>query len=350
MSEWAVLNGGGLIATWSTPEGRQAETVIGAGDADEETLRWLAQVLTELSSVIWDVHLLPSFAPAGEPSRAELAEALSALLPAELSGFIAPAGPPSSLLESAADLGVELREVCERLSSPVFAAVRREVEQEIEALRRALGDRFSGRAAQALCAPRTSPSPGQVSTAAEILYRHPFVLVDLLSTVEPAAASVAAVEWFGAALRAVQSDYRYPHPVTVLIAADRMNELPMAILTSVADQLEAGIGASAVVEMMLNDAVLAQAGWAPPTLRPPSSPSRPRTWPRLGAEVSVVEPVRISTLTPGTAGPELLAALTRGINGCRDLYVADGVAGGRRDEEGLRDEFLERAREELADR
>lgn len=349
MTEWAVSGDHGLLATWPTPVARQAELVAEDAAAEPEKLQLVAQILTDLSGVIWRIHQLPWVVTVGEPSRGELVEQLGALLAEEL--VTGRESPPqtSELLDSAANLGAELYEACDELPPAVASAVRREIHQEIEALRDAVGDRFDGRAAQALCAPRPSASPTQVEKAACILLRRRYDMLpfELATEVEPASAAVAAGEWFAAALQIVSSQLGYQHLRTVLLAAnDQLGPLPLAVLSSVADQLEAGIDPATAVELLLNDAYLAQSGWAL-ALVPIAADVAPRqrTWTGLGRYTEPADEsglARISTLDPERCGPELLVALVAGVAACRDLYVADANTFGRTDRAAVLDEFFER--------
>lgn len=172
---------------------------------------------------------------------------------------------------------------------------------------------------------RAFASPTQVDAADRILWTNPLDAAELTYIVEPAAAAVAASAWFAAALRVIRSRFGYADAVTALIAADQIGPLPMAVLTSLAEQIEAGLDLQLIVEWLLTDAALASKGWAPTSLLAPvGSPIRPRDWPRAD-ERPVKYSERICTLSPRSAGRDLAAMLRHGIRGCGYLYAANAL-------------------------
>lgn len=118
------------------------------------------------------------------------------------------------------------------------AAVTADVRAEINAVARAgLGD-LSGRAVQAVALDRLDPSPVQVAAADRLLHEQPLGCDELYTTVDPAAACVAAAHWLVAAAQ-VTAEAARAEPVAVFSVADDIEavsvEVPPCVIDVVVD-------------------------------------------------------------------------------------------------------------------
>jgi hypothetical protein len=149
------------------------------------------------------------------------------------------------VLESAHRIGRELREIG---SAGVTRAVAADLEEELDAVTRAGCGDLSGRAQQAVMLTRVVPSPAQIAVADRLLHEVPMGAERLYTDVEPAAAAVAAIHWFLAAVsvtaslaktspdealdQAVSLEYfddEVPRTVLRMSASDREDRTPLGI-------------------------------------------------------------------------------------------------------------------------
>ncbi|WP_143517370.1 hypothetical protein [Pseudonocardia sp. MH-G8] len=185
-----------LVAVWDTGIGATAQLVAHLNAATQETAGLhLAQALTRLSEAVWlsylqpEVFDIPVAAAVGAIRRPHLPQA----------GIVRVEMHP--VVESAHRVG---RELCEVGSAGVTRAVVADVEEEMAAAGNAERGDLAGRARQAVMLTRVTPSPAQIAEADRLLHEVPMCGPGLYTQVEPAAAAVAAIHWFLAAVTVVE--------------------------------------------------------------------------------------------------------------------------------------------------
>ncbi|TQM08998.1 hypothetical protein [Pseudonocardia kunmingensis] len=229
-----------LLAVWDTGMGAGAHTVARLNAATQETVGLhLAQALTRMSEAVWlsyvrpEIFDLPVSAAVQAMRRPHLPEA----------GLVRVEMHP--VVDSAHRVGRELREVG---SAGVTRAVIADVEEEMAAAGNAERGDLSARARQAVMLTRVAPSPAQIVEADRMLHEVPMCSPRLYTDVEPAAAGVAAIHWFLAAVsvmerladttgegaldKAEQVEYfdsAVAHTVVRMVAGGRPDRTPLAI-------------------------------------------------------------------------------------------------------------------------
>jgi hypothetical protein len=186
---------GQLVAVWDTGIGATLHPVARLNAATPQTVGLqLAYALTHMSDVAWlsysspKVIDIPVAAVRGAMRRPNVPRA----------GLLRVDEHP--VVECAHAVGRILQKVG---SAGASRAVTADVEDEIAAVGNADRGDLAGRAQQAVMLTRLVPSPEQISVADRLLHDAPMGSPRLYTDVDSAAASVAALHWFLAAVTVV---------------------------------------------------------------------------------------------------------------------------------------------------
>ncbi|WP_433221261.1 hypothetical protein ACQP00_20125 [Dactylosporangium sp. CS-047395] len=353
-----------LLAVWAAGVGHHAAMVCQLGSAAApKAAAGLCDALTQLSRHLWDTYQHPAD---DDPDSADLPDLsdlsdLSDVMTQErgegFSGVLAAVGRPrlpdghglpivsyDPLLESAHMVGRALHELGD---AEVTVAVTAEVRAEIDAVDRAgLGD-LSGRAAQAVSLDRLDVSPVQVAAADRLLHADPLGSDALFTSVDPAAACVAAAHWLVAAAEFTAAAAGIA-PADVFAYADDLEavsvEVPSYVVEVVVDQSATPREA---VTGLLSEADAVRAGRIPdPTaLLQRVDAAREQI---LRVDVGHREHAlavlldRLTPLDPQRPARDLLEHLLNGLRACLLVYRAEkacaaGVATSAADEDDLFD-------------
>ncbi|WP_327007572.1 hypothetical protein OHA72_10055 [Dactylosporangium sp. NBC_01737] len=342
-----------LLAVWAAGVGHHAAMVcqLGSAAAPEVTAR-LCDAMTQLSQHLWDTYQHPA-----DDDDSDLPDLAAQERGEGFSGVLAAVGRPhlpdthgllivsyDPVLESAHTVGRALHELGD---AEVTVAVTAEVRTEIDAVGRAgLGD-LSGRAAQAVSLDRLDVSPVQVAAADRLLHADPLGSDALFTSVDPAAACVAAAHWLVAAAEVTAAAAGIA-PTDVFTYADDLEalsvEVPSYVVDVVVDQSATPLEA---VTGLLTEAAAVRAGRIPnPTaLLQRVDAAREQI---LRVDVGHREQAlavlldRLTPLDPQRPARDLLEHLLDGLRACLLVYreekaVTAGVTTGAADEDDLFD-------------
>src|SRR6266508_3439917 len=255
-------------AVWPVGVGQHAATV-GAlpASADREVGEQLCEALTGLSEALWDTYTRPASAADADDEQerwrreqqrdgfVEVLEAIAAPRMPDERGLLLVSYNP--VVESAHGLGRVLRQVGD---PALTGAVLAEAGREIEAVAAAERGELSERAVQAVVLDRVDASPVQVQAADRLLAEHPLGTPRLLTSVDPAAACVAAAHWLAAAAD-VAADAAGIGAPEVFTAADDLEavsvEVPSMVVAAVVDD---GVPPREVVLELLAEATAMREG------------------------------------------------------------------------------------------
>jgi hypothetical protein len=208
----------------------------------------------------------------------------------------------------------------------VTDAVAADVTDEIAALEQAERGDLSGRAAQATALDRVDASPVQVEAANKLFEATPLGTAELFTTLDPAAACVAAAHWLTAAA-AVAGDLADLTPAAVFAESDNISacsvELPQFIVDAIDD---AGHSPRDVVLHLLREASQVRAGTIPnlPGLLTQVAQAAERTkqLPESDRdqEYQALLPERLTLLNPLRPARDLLEHLLDGLSACFTLF------------------------------
>jgi len=227
----------------------------------------------------------------------------------------------SPLLWNAERIGHLLAE----LGDPeVTAALKREVETELEAVANAeLGD-LSGRSAQAVVLSRAAASPTQVQAAWDLLATDLFGSAARLKTaIDPTSASVAAAAWLrGAAQVASGATDTHTHWTEVIGEADDIEALPVETPTDVLERLDAGQSPSEAVNALVGNALRVADGQLPDpdTMMDQVAHLVDLAERHPESRDAIFNEARLCRLDPSRPGPDLLEDLLSAIWGCYLLW------------------------------
>ncbi|MFY1674082.1 hypothetical protein ACN27G_29720 [Plantactinospora sp. WMMB334] len=225
---------GSVLAVWAAGVGHRATSICRLPAVLMEPIGLqLCEGLTGLSLALWETyHRIDA------DDGPDIRDLLDKERGVGFSGVLAAIGAPhlpdahggltesyDPLLEYAHTVGRALHEIAD---AGVTAAVTTEVRAEIDAVGRAgLGD-LSGRAAQAVSLERLDVSPVQVTAADQLLHEHPLGSDALFTTVDTAAACVAAAHWLVAAAE-VAADATGVAPAGVFPFADDIESVSVEV-------------------------------------------------------------------------------------------------------------------------
>lgn len=233
-----------LVAVWPLGTGYHAHVVTrvdGRGDAGG--LADLCEELTRLSHELWDTYAQPASAAIDEQDRVHreserdaftgiVAALRSPNLPSETGALLVSYG-------SVPERGHRVGRVLHQLNTAELTdAVVADVTAEIVAVEQAERGDLSGRTAQATVLDRVDASPLQVAAADALLETAPLGAAELFTTLDPAAACVAAAHWLTAAAT-VAGDLAEVAPAAVFTESDNINvcsvEIPQFVVGAIDD-------------------------------------------------------------------------------------------------------------------
>ncbi|MEV4798552.1 hypothetical protein AB0K18_00955 [Nonomuraea sp. NPDC049421] len=320
-----------LLALWSTGIGDTAIIVARlTHDQLPHNTRELAGALTRLSHVCWRSYTHPaSAADRHNPSslgwhRQQERDAFAKVLPL-ITASRPTDRPISTKVEHAAhDLARALRVLD---TSQLTTHVTTDVAAELAAIEQAERGDLSDRAQQAVTLSREDASPLQISQADRLLRDNPFGNQDLLTQVDPTAATIAAAHWFHAALN-VTALRTGMHPMHVVASAEQPDK-PLALesLTDIATAMNLGARARHVIMPLIRNALNVADGHLLGILEVQD---------RITAAQQLIDRVQadqakldlspdtiylpLTSLHPARPAPDLLDNLLHGINTCWQLY------------------------------
>lgn len=292
----------------------------------------LCEELSQLSGALWDAYVRPASAVDEEQERfqrdserevfTEVLEALrSPNVPSETGMLVV---PYEAVAERAHRTGRMLHRVG---SARLTGAVVADVEAEMAAVERAeLGD-LTGRAKQATALDRVDASPVQVDAADALFDVEPLGHPQLFTTVDPAAACVAAAHWLAAAAT-VAGDLADIDPGQVFAVADNITacsiEVPQWVVSAIdADDQRPGD----VVGGLLREAAEVRDGKIPDLAhllaQIADAGDRVEGLPDAAREEAyqALLPDRITLLNPRRPARDLLEHLLDGLRSCATLFA-----------------------------
>ncbi|SEB47796.1 hypothetical protein SAMN04489727_2061 [Amycolatopsis tolypomycina] len=338
MTHYAVeLDRGALLAAWPTGRGELATTVAELPTRDPDAtgdLLDLASALTWLSDVLWRCYTHPaSSALSVEPNsegwrrqqnRDAFPEVVPAVVDPELpdeQGLLVESYNP--VVEAAHQVGRALHAVgdpglTERVASDVGI--------ELAAVEDAERGELTARARQAVALSRDDVSPVQVEAANQLL--HDTLLEpseELIDSIEPTAAAVAAAHWLHAAAT-VAAEAADIEITQVVQYADDIEALNFLVPTLVLTHLQTGTPPRAVVISMVREAALVADGRIPDVEALAARVTAARelvarheaTDPELHARLAMLG---LCDLNPASPAPDLLEDLLDAIRGCYLVYA-----------------------------
>lgn len=291
-----------IVATWPTGAGSVADRVtrIPPG-CDDARARHLAQALDQLSEHLWVAYTTPW------PDELD-AGRLAAILRR-------PNMPVGDLLRIAEDRRDEAAHHVGRLLAEIDdrgcrEAVVREVEAECRAVHAAVAGDLTGRAQQAVTRIRHDVLPAQFEAAHALLHSVPMGSESLFTDVEPLAASVAALEWLGAAVLVTARLDGSTSAAALLARAQLVSERDLRVAVAALDHhVSNGEG---VVRDLLQEALLAAVGYFA---------GAADEGPRPGGHECDDHRAGSTVLDPAEPGRSLLEGIVAGIQGCFEVYL-----------------------------
>lgn len=302
-----------IVATWPTGAGSLAHRVARVPrTCDDVRARRLAQALDRLSDKIWFTYTAPG---TDEPDAARLTALLRR-----------PNMPVGYLLRVAEDTREEAAHGVGRLLAEIDDrgcrdAVVREIETECSAVRSAIAGDLTGRAQQAVTRIRGDVHPDQFASAHAFLHSVPMGTELLFTDVEPVAASVAALEWLGAAVLATGRLAENSSSLHLLARAELASDRDLGIAMAVFRHPVAN--AEGVVRDLLREALFAAAGFfvVDPDARLDNEPHTDDHGDDGGGDSG--HGVARTVLDPAEPGRSLLEGILAGIQGCFEVYLEE---------------------------
>jgi hypothetical protein len=353
-----------LLAVWPVGIGHTAEVVAVADRLPIEHAHGLCYRLTCLSECLWDAYARPvSSVEHGdleelwrrEDERASFELVFAALrmpsLPDEQGVLEVPDAAIGAYAEA---LGRLLQAIAD---DGLTEAVTAEVGREMRAVERAERGDFSGRAAQGVVLDRLDVSPAQVAIAERMLWENPLGPAELLTSVDAAAACVAAARWLAAAATVVAEASELA-AADVFGAAGRLRRasttVPALVVQGV---LVDGRSPHRVVHALLSEAVSAKEGRIPDLVGLLDKISTVRRLvrqvpPELRNEaLADLLPLRSTPLDPTRPARDLLEHLLDGVRSCLVVLAQHAGIGNRSaDPDPVLDEFVARVRQVATER
>ncbi|MBP2366710.1 hypothetical protein [Pseudonocardia parietis] len=305
-----------IVATWPTGAGSLAHRVARVPrTCDDVRARRLVQALDRLSEQIWSAYTAPE---TDQPDAARLTALLRR-----------PDMPVGELLRSAENNGEEAAHGVGRLLAEIDdrgcrEAVIREIETECSALRSAIAGDMTGRAQQAVTRIRRDVDPDQFASAHALLHSVPMGTELLFTDVEPVAASVAALEWLGAAVLATGRLTESSSSLRLLARAQLASERDLG--TAMAVLRHPVANAEGVVRDLLQEALFAAAGYfvVDPNHVFGEEPALDDLTDDGGIDGGYG--VARTVLDPREPGRSLLEGILAGIQGCFEVYIEEITA------------------------
>ncbi|GAA1949425.1 hypothetical protein GCM10009838_00600 [Catenulispora subtropica] len=324
-----------LVGAYSTGAGDVGFTVaaLPAGVSVDAALSVAAR-LDALSRALWRCYTHPAAAAGDDMTddsegwrrqseREEFDRVLEAVekpnLPDAGGGIIV---EYSVVAESAHRLGRAVHAIGDQAFA---AAVRAQAAAELAAVEQAeLGD-LSGRAVQAVMLSRTSASPVQVAAADALLREELLGGAQLFTAVDPTSAAVAAAHWLHAAatVAAAASGYEVTQ---VVVAADDIEEVPVATPSMVLAMMQAGASPHDAVTALIGEAVDIAEGKIPnlPGLLDALTEATENAEQQGDDDEellrTLLSEIRTTPLDTSRPAPDLLEDLLTGIYACMLLY------------------------------
>ncbi|WP_433617041.1 hypothetical protein ACQP2P_16605 [Dactylosporangium sp. CA-139114] len=277
----------------------------------------LAAAMTSLSTALWRRYTHPSTATRGDEDTGEGRQRreMRALVGDVTSAVRSPNLPIDNMLivsydpveEQAHRVGRALHAIG---SEALADAVLDDIEFELAAVADAEAGSLVGRAQHAISLTRQEASPAQVAAADRLLHHSLLNPRELLQSVDPTSAAVAAAHWLHAAAEVV-SEHLGISPVAVIQEADTIEATPQETPVAVLDLMKRQISPQHVVTDLIRDAMLVAEG-----LRPKTATRNVRR--RTGA--ASAQPMRLTPLDPRRPAQGLLEDLLAGIRGCWLVY------------------------------
>ncbi|GAA2213872.1 hypothetical protein GCM10009850_093350 [Nonomuraea monospora] len=347
-----------LVALWSTGIGDTTTLVADLPEMEDiGNVRHLAAQLTRLSEICWRSYTHPASAADqhGPHSigwrRQQERDAFAGVLPTLIAAHRTSVRPAATQVGRAAHA---VAMALHTLGVPGLAThITTDVAAELAAIEQAeLGD-LSDRAEQAVALSREDASPLHISQADALLRAQPFGCPELLTQIDPAAASVAAAHWYHAAVT-VAARHTGLHQVHVVASAEQHSK-PLALesLTEITAVITSGGRPRHVVMPLIRNALHVADGHlrgitdiherviAAQDLLSKADADHPD----LGLEPNTIF-VPLTPLDPARPAPDLLDNLLHGIHTCWQVYQ-DGQTEEGRDE--LLQQFLGELRQEALD-
>jgi hypothetical protein len=325
-----------LMAVWPLGTGYHAQVVARVDDqGDAAGLAELCEELTQLSRELWDTYVNPSSAAINEQDRAHrqserdaFANVVAALwspnLPSETGELLVS-------YVSVAERGHRVGRVLHQLNTAALTdAVVADVTAEIAAVEQAEQGDLSGRAAQATTLDRVDASPVQVVAAGALFEASPLGGTGLFTTLDPAAACVAAAHWLTAAAT-VAGDLAEIDPAAVFAESDSISicsvEVPQFVVGAISD---ADQSPRDVVLHLLREAVQVRDGKIPDlhallaqiaeVIAEVSERAEQLPEPPDDQTYQALLPERLTPLGPQRPARDLLEHLLDGLRACSTLF------------------------------
>lgn len=300
-----------LLRTWSTGCGDWAALVAplppAAGTARHQCL---AAELTSLSNELWRCYTHPPQDPDAEvntddwrrqQTRHTFSTVIASVMNPELpdgNGSLLVSGDPVG--EAAHRVGRALLEIGDE---SIRAAVRADVEAELQAVENAERGQLTGRAGQAAVLSRSDPVAAHIVAADTVLRQNLLDAWAGLRELEPTAAAVAAAHWLKAAVHAVARFTRMPARRVLSTADDEIGTDHRAAAEILA--LLDHAGTYDVVTYEVDRALQVAEGYVD----------------GIDQDAGEEEIIELTLLNPQRPAPDLLDELLDSIHSCRHLYA-----------------------------
>jgi hypothetical protein len=321
-----------LVVVWPLGTGYHAQVVTHIDDQGDATgLAELCEELTQLSHELWDTYANPASAAIDEQDRVNreadrdaFADVVAALrspnLPSETGELVVNYG-------SVPEPGHRVGRVLHQLNAAALTdAVVADVTAEIAAVEQAERGDLSGRAAQATTLDRVDASPVQVAAADALFEASPLGDTGLFTTLDPAAACVAAAHWLTAAATIV-GNLAKADPAAVFAESDNISlcsvEIPQFVVGAIYD---ADHSPRAVVLHLLREAVQVRDGKIPDLhalldrIAQASERAEQLPEPQADQTYQALLPERLTPLNPQRPARDLLEHLLDGLRACSTLF------------------------------
>nr|BFE56541.1 hypothetical protein GCM10020063_010670 [Dactylosporangium thailandense] len=259
-----------LHAVWSTgfADTTQQAAVLPPGVSQDEAGA-LAAALTGLSVALWRRYTHPSTETYAdeEASGGWQRHETRAMFGDVAAAIRNPNLPVDGMLIASYDL---VEENAHRVGRALHAigskaltdSVAGDIEFELAAVADAEADHLAGRALQAISLTRQKASPVQIATADQLLHRSLLKSDELLQTVDPTSAAVAAAHWLHAAAEVVAEHLGVP-PAAVIREADTIEATPQETPITVLELMDRRASPQKAVTALIQDAMLVAEGLLP---------------------------------------------------------------------------------------